>query len=129
MLSWLRRLLGASGKRPAEPGDPEPAHSVVFDDTSVRVRAPDGDEQRMLWEDLASVVILTNDQGPFTVDVHWVLAARDNGLRLVLPMGSVGEQELLREMQRRLPGFDNAAVIEAMGSTDNASFLVWQAAA
>ena len=129
MLSWLRRLLGASGQGPTESGNPEPGHSVAVDEAGIRVREPGGSEQRMRWEDLASVVILTNDQGPFAVDVHWVLAARDKGLRLVLPMGSAGEQELLREMQQRLPGFDNAAVIDAMGSTDNANFLVWQAAA
>jgi hypothetical protein len=129
MLSWLRRLLGASGQGPAEPGNLESGHNVAFDDAGIRVREPGGSEHHMRWDDLASVVILTNDQGPFAVDVHWVLAARDQGLRLVLPMGSAGEQELLREMQQRLPGFDNAAVIDAMGSTDNASFLVWQAAA
>ena len=32
-------------------------------------------------------------------------------------------------MQRRLAGFDNLAVIEAIGSTDNASFVVWEAGA
>jgi hypothetical protein len=124
MLNWLRSLIEATG-RSGGPGKQKPAYSVAFDDAVICVRDPNGTQQQICWDDLHSVVILTNDTGPFSDDVHWVLAARDGGSKLILPIGSTGEQELLRELQRRLPGFGNNAVVRAMSSTENASFDVW----
>jgi hypothetical protein len=118
MLSWLRRLLGMTAPRSA-------GHGVAFNDADLRVSEPDGKEQGMRWQDLGHVAIHTNDQGPFDVDLHWVLTSRDGRQTLSVPLGASGEQELLAELQRRLPGFDNDAVVRAMSSTDNASFDVW----
>jgi len=39
----------------------------------------------------------------------------------------MGEGELLAELRRRLDGFDNARLIDAMGSAATASFMSWQA--
>ena len=50
----------------------------------------------------------------------------DGEPRVVYPQGATGEGELLTEMQRRLVDFDNRQLIEAMGSTGNAFFLIWR---
>ena len=37
-------------------------------------------------------------------------------------------EELLKEMERRFPGFRDDEVIRAMGTTSNAIFVVWERA-
>jgi hypothetical protein len=125
MLDWLLRFLG--WKRPLESQGPtESAVHVFHDETTIRVRQPDGREETLVWADLARVAIMTTCAGPFATDLFWILTPREGGRNLVIPLGATGEHELLKAMQRRLRGFDNMAVIEAMGSTDDASFPVWQ---
>jgi hypothetical protein len=41
----------------------------------------------------------------------------------------LGEDELVRALQRRLRGFNNDALAQAMGSTSDREFLLWRAAA
>ena len=59
--------------------------------------------------------------------MYWGGRGPDGQPRAVYPGGAAGEGELLAEMQRRLDGFDNARLIDAMGSAANASFMSWQA--
>jgi hypothetical protein len=56
-------------------------------------------------------------------DVFWVLHGTTGGC--AIPQGATGDRELLKRLQT-LPGFDNAAFIEAMGSTADKKFLCWQ---
>ena len=125
MWRWVRRLFaptGASGRD----GAPDPASRIGFDSDRILFHALDGTEGTLRWEDLGGVAIVTTDTGPFEVDLRWVLTGRDGKQALSVPMGAAGEQDLLRELQRRLPDFDNEAVILAMGSTVNATFKVWR---
>ena len=78
--------------------------------------------QAVRWSDLQSVLIETTDQGPFQNDVFWVLIGSKG--RCVVPQEAVGAQELLARLQD-LPGFDNQAVVEAMGTAENKTFLCW----
>ena len=43
----------------------------------------------------------------------------------MIPNGAVGAERLLTALSA-LPGFDNDAVIRAMGSTADAVFLIWR---
>ena len=124
MQGWLRKLLTPAGSARGDGAQPAGA-AVGFTRDGMRVHSADGSEETLRWQDLGSVAIVTNDRGPFEVDLHWVLTSRDGRQNLALPLGAPGEKELLAELQRRLPGFDNDAVIRAMGSTDNATFDVW----
>lgn len=81
----------------------------------------------LAWVDVASVQIHTTDQGPFVEDVHWVIAPRDGSAPLVVPGGNEGVSALLDIAPRFLDRFDHEAVIEAMGCTDNRTFMVWSA--
>ncbi len=127
MLSWYRKkieqaLAGAQN----EPAPPPSAIRVVFDDDSITVRDKDGAASEVTWRDLTSVTIITNDTGPVGDDLFWVLTAGNIGKSVTIPMGAQGEHELLHAMQDRLDGFDNIAVIEAMGSTEDATFTIWE---
>jgi hypothetical protein len=94
------------------------------DDAITRVR-PDGITESISWNDLHEVAIATNDNGPWSEDVFFVLSSVDGKSGCVVPQGAEGSQQLLVRLQD-LPGFDNAAVIEAMGSTSNAKFVCWK---
>ena len=96
---------------------------VTSDDLGVTSTRPDGLVETVPWAELRAVLIETNDRGPWGPDVFWILIGQKGGA--VVPMGATGERELLHRLQK-LEGFDNEAVIAAMGSTDNARFLCWE---
>jgi hypothetical protein len=100
------------------------AHQVTFDDREVVRTMPDGRVERVGWDSLAEVQIVTTEDGPFADDVFWLLVG-DDGTGCAVPSEAAGMKELLERLQR-LPGFDNEAVIKAMVSTSNARFQVWK---
>lgn len=84
---------------------------------------PDGKTEALRWEDLQEVGIWTTDEGPAQEDVYWMLIGTDGGCAV---SGSAeGIKELLKRLQQ-LPGFDNEAVIKAMGCTSNNKFVCWK---
>ncbi|PTX54924.1 hypothetical protein C8N43_3747 [Litoreibacter ponti] len=73
--------------------------------------------------DLARVTILTTDKGPAVEDVHWLLEENGGG-RLVIPNSAEGADQLFDALAP-LKGVDFDTAIKAMGSTANASFVIW----
>ncbi len=98
---------------------------ISFDDDSIRRRTPDGAEETIRWRDLSAVLIETTDAGPFSDDVFWVLLAEDLQSGCVVPSGADGAEPLIEKLMN-LPGFRYETMIEAMASTDNNRFLVWE---
>jgi hypothetical protein len=94
-------------------------------DRSVRRELPGGKHEEIAWADLREVWILTTDEGPFVDDLYFGLVGRD-GKGVAVPQGLATQHDLLAHLQK-LPGFDNTAVVQAMGSTVNQRFLVWRA--
>ena len=99
--------------------------SLAFDDEAITASFADGTRKMVRWAELTKVVIVTTDEGPFVEDVFWGLYAGDD-VKMAYPQIVEGSRPLLAAMQERLEGFDNEAVITAMGSTDNARFTVWE---
>lgn len=128
MLDWLRKRFLHHMPAAATRQGRSPV-TVSFTADRITVTGASGAESEIAWGDIISVTILTTDRGPLESDLIWLLSPRDRHKSVMVPMGAEGENELLHAMQSRLPGFDNVAVIEAMGSTTNASFLVWEAGA
>jgi len=95
---------------------------VTFDHEGVTRTRRDGLVEYVAWDDLLSVDIATTNEGPWFDDVFWLLSAGDHGC--VVPSEAEGMGELLLRLQQ-LPGFDDEAVIRAMGCTDNERFPVW----
>ena len=117
-LDWASEKLYLSRNQPPE---------VFFDAKEIRYSVPRKEVQRIAWDSLARVLIVTTDEGPFVEDVFWLLVPRA-GPELRIANSAKGFPSLLGEMQKRLAGFDNRAVAMAMGSTSNAAFEVWHAA-
>lgn len=97
------------------------AARVAFDDERVMLTGRRGGS--VAWNDLREIAIRTTDQGPFVDDVIWVLTGSES--QLSIPSETAGMTELLPRLQQ-LAGFDNEAVVAAMGSTDHASFVCWK---
>jgi hypothetical protein len=106
--------------------NPEARNVISFDDRQIRVTYSNGETRSILWTDITMVGIRTTDEGPFLPDVFWGLHGVDKSPEVVYPQGATGDSALLEAMERRLAGFDNRKVIEAMGSADHAFFLVWE---
>ncbi len=129
MPDWLQRLLhgGPSSRGGAKPPQSGVAALVTVAVTpdDIVVSRTEGKRDRLLWSDLGAVGIVTTDAGPFASDLFWLLQSRDRRHSVTVPLGADGEHDLLLTMQARLKGFDNMAVVEAMSTTGNAGFTVW----
>jgi len=125
MLSWLSRLFVRHPLVSPNRRAMTSSVRVTHDDKSISIDDGTGSVATLPWADLASVVVLTSDCGPFETDLVWMLADRDGRRTLTVPMGAEGEHALLKTMQARLAGFDNMAVVEAMSSTDHGQFQIW----
>lgn len=95
---------------------------IEITDSSVIYTSPEGAPRTIQRDALRAVLIETTDQGPFAEDVWWILI--DGEGHCTIPQAVAGEA-LLTWVQQ-LPGFDNDAVIAAMGSTENQLFVCWQ---
>jgi hypothetical protein len=111
---------------PCAPLEPESRFIIRLSESGVVCERPDGRVERVGWSELQKVEVVTTSDGPLAPDVFWVLHGTAGGC--AVPQGATGDKELLERLQA-LPGFDNQAFIEAMGSTSDRRFLCWQRAA
>lgn len=125
MLSWLKKRFESKARVQHAPVQ-TPGVRVVAGPSQIELHVADRTPAVLSWADLQSVVIVTTSGGPAEVDLFWHLVPRERHKSMLrIPMGAEGEHDLLVTMQSRLQGFDNMAVVEAMGSTSDASFTVW----
>jgi hypothetical protein len=99
--------------------------TVDIIDDLIRAVDPSGETRSVALDDLSGVMVETNDSGPLGADVWWLLFGADDQLACAFPQGAVGEKEAVDKLLG-LPGFDQEAMIMAMGSTGNAVFPVWR---
>ncbi len=127
LLLRSRRISRPSSGCPQGPGlYPECLFVASISDGRITVTHPDRPVQSIALADLKEVAVVTNDSGPWGADVWWLLIGNEEGAGCTFPGGATGEQTVLAELQR-LPGFNNDAFIQAMGSTSNARFSCWVA--
>jgi hypothetical protein len=127
MIQFLKRIFGNGAAISAAPLQPESQFIVRTTDAEVICQRPDGQEERIAWDDLQAFIVETNDAGPFAPDVFWILVGSSPSSGCIFPQGATGERAVLERLQA-LPGFDNEAFGRAMCSTDNASFPCWKRA-
>jgi hypothetical protein len=96
-------------------------YEVEFDESEVRVIYKGKPHESIAWLDLSAVGVKIDDS--FLPAPWWMLfTSPESGC--MYPSEAKGGAKMLGEMQRRLPGFDNRAVIEAMGLMEGGK-LVW----
>lgn len=104
---------------------PECLFEVTVTESEIVNKRPDGAIERVALDDLKEVAIETNSSGPWGADVWWLLIGATPEAGCAYPGGATGEQAALQRLQR-LPGFDDSAVISAMGCTSNERFVCWR---
>ena len=107
---------------------PESAFVVGFTKTTITVTPPSGTQRSIAWKEITQVAVRTTDEGAQKPDVFWELHGTDDAGTIVFPSGATGENAFLKAMQARLKGFDNRRLADAMGSTTNQTFVLWEAA-
>lgn len=136
------RVCRSAGFRPRERSEParvdrgdaaaDPCEDAVVGEDEVRLEVTetevavigaDGRRHAVALATLESVVLETNDSGPWGADVWTVLVGPDGACPV--PQGARGE-EALWPLFRSLPGFDFSAVSEAMCCTENRRFVAWR---
>ena len=66
---------------------------VEFNDDEVSCTRPDGYTERICWDELDRVEVITTDEGPWSCDVYYVLHGTSSGC--VVPQGATGDQKLV----------------------------------
>ncbi len=102
---------------------PESLFVVGFDEERFWCTYPGKREQSLRWSELIRVAVETTDEGPLAPDVFFIFGGKERAL--MFPQGATGDEEMLRRLQE-LPGFNNAALFEAMTCTDNKTFICWE---
>lgn len=98
---------------------------VSWDEQQIVYSGPGGETRYMPWSHLCAVVIETTDEGPWAEDVYFLLFSEALENSFGFPQCAQDSQALLERLMQ-LPGFNSQAVVAAMGSTANKSFLCWE---
>lgn len=83
-----------------------------------------GESETLDLDQLQAVRILTTDNGPFGNDLYFILEG-EWGKRFI--SGELDDCQHLFGLFDCLPNFDHQQSVQAMGSTENAVFEVWNA--
>ena len=86
--------------------------AVVVSGTGITIQEKDSEDKIMKWEEITSVFIVAIDGIPVG-RISWMLHSANSMIEI--PTSSLGNKELLHNLQNRLPNFGNRALIEAMG--------------
>lgn len=97
--------------------------SVTCDEHTINMKWMGGSTASLKLDDVQRVLIHTTDRGPFDDDVFLVMVTAE--MNFVIAQSAPGAGGLLGRLQE-LPEFDNGAVIDSMGCTDNHEFLCWE---
>jgi hypothetical protein len=100
---------------------------VRTDETGISAAHPNAPLQAIRWDEVQCIAIETNDSGPWSADVWWLVEGAST--RCCYPQGATGEMEALKAIESRFAGFSHEAMIQAMGCTSNMRFVCWQRAA
>ena len=97
--------------------------NVHMNDEEIVREISDGTTERVRWDELRKVTIITTDQGPFLEDVFFILESSNSGALITHDWAT--KIQLLEQLEK-LPNFNFEQVIKAMTCTDNNSFLCWE---
>lgn len=97
---------------------------VKINSNDLRVFWQDGKEEVFHFEDLTKITIITTDDGPFEPDVFWLLIFK---IPVLVPNDELVPGSLaIKDILLDLPGFEYEKFIQAMTSTDNNVYELWE---
>ncbi len=80
---------------------------------------------KISWDDVDTINVLTTDEGPFTSDVFILLVNSKTNLGVALPSDRDETQQVIEKILQ-FPNFDFEKWITSMGSVENCIFEVWK---
>ncbi len=101
--------------------------SVSFEDCEIVTRDGRGERRVLAVSDLRRVVVATDDSGPWGADVVFLLYASDADPVGLFPLEARGAEDFVTWL-RGLPGYQEDALRQAMGSTQVARFEIFAVA-
>jgi hypothetical protein len=100
--------------------------SVSFDAESIVTSDGSGSSLKLPVAELHKVVVQTDGSGPWGPDVLYFLFGSGPEPAGVFPIEAQGRQEFVRWLST-LPGYRDGQHRQAMGSTDFAKFVIFEA--
>lgn len=97
---------------------------VVFNDDEVIRYFGDEVIERINWDEITEISVLTTDEGPWQEDVFIILCNPETDQGIVVSNGAEGASDLVEKICK-FPNFDEKTFITAMGCTSNSRFLCW----
>nr|WP_320117446.1 hypothetical protein [uncultured Marinifilum sp.] len=101
---------------------PEDYFDITITNDYLRVEHPEREREQIDWTDIIEIAIQTTDEGPFLPDVWLMLIGNDNGCSI--PQGAPRFDDIY-EIVSKYENFNFDEFIKAMGSADNARFVIW----
>ena len=98
---------------------------AIITDDFISVEHPDLGKEELRWADIIAIDIITTDKGPFEPDVWLVM--RSETLSCRIPQGAPNYDRVYDTVSA-WPNFNFDNVIQAMMSTENATFELWRKA-
>ncbi len=102
---------------------PESKFTVDVTDKKLFVTNPDGKVSSILLKSITSIIVETNDSGPWGMDVWFIIMGASDNEFCTYPMGATNDEKAL-DYFITLPRFE----LKGMNSTENARFVCWQKA-
>jgi hypothetical protein len=96
---------------------------VEISDDGIRHIRPNGAIEAILWRDVQAVTIETTSAGPYMPDAFWKIVGDHAGC--IIPNDVAGVQDLISALFRHCPGLDHEQLVRAMGSCEDANFMLW----
>jgi hypothetical protein len=120
-ISTVIKIFGFIPSRICKPKPilPEKKFKVEITNTIISVTNPDERVAEIALNDVTSIVVKTNNTGPWGMDVWFVVMGQD-GEFCTYPMGATNDL-LALDYYATLPGFE----LKGMNSTENAIFVCW----
>lgn len=103
---------------------PGPLWTVAIVDDAILTTDGQGAERRLPVVDLRTVVVATDDSGPWDADVAFLLYGDGPEPVGIFPLEAVGTQDFIAWLTER-PGYCDRELVKAMGSTEVARFVVY----
>jgi len=98
--------------------------SAAVSPLGIRLVTRSGHRESLHWNELESIIIVTDDSGPLDTDLWWELKTT-SGRVFEIPGDQPDSIDLLKKLQS-LDGFDNESVIQASFSVKKACFVCWK---
>ena len=100
------------------------AFSITITSEYVQIDHPKRKPERICWDDIVEIWIITTDDGPFLPDVWLALCGTNSGC--LIPDEDHDDYMKVYDIVSKYEGFDFQNVVNAASCAINNRFLVWR---